>query len=264
MPRHRKKKITLPAYLSTAQAAMDSRQWDEALAILDRLIEIIPETPLAFYLKAQVLAARGEAQMLYQDLEVTSRALEPGTVSAEAGFTFSQNLAEAQRLLAVQVSLDDVDELKPWNDECHQKLAICLARGKALFQPELNTVLILQNLLQAATPDAAEIAALVMAYRRCGELDQRGPCCPGWLETVVRRRGCLYPSPGIGAGRPGGSGCHAGARRCGASAEIDFRPGSRLARNPNAPVLARPEGISGRRLLEGADIDPTGAFSLAG
>jgi tetratricopeptide (TPR) repeat protein len=164
-----RKEDYIASFIAAAQAAIDSRRWDEALATLDRLIEIIPETPLAYYLRAQALAGRGEAQMLFQDLEVTSRALGAEVVSEPLGLAFDQNLAEAQRLLALEVDLEAMPELKPLEDECRQKLASCLARGKVLFQPSLRTALVLQSLLQAATPVAAEVAALVMAFRRCGE-----------------------------------------------------------------------------------------------
>lgn len=189
-----RKEDYIASFLSAAQAAMDSRMWDQALSLLDRLIEIIPETPLAYYLRAQVLAARGEAQLLFQDLEVTSRALGAETVSAETGQAFHQHLAEAQRLLATGVDLESTEELQPYEDECRQRLAVCMARGKALFQPNLRTALVLQSLLQAVTPTAAEVAALVMAFRRCGEPGGAVRAAQvGWRPVFEGEDVCAHP-----------------------------------------------------------------------
>ena len=189
-----KKEDYLFSFLSTAQAALDCRKWDEALAVLDRLTEIIPETPVAYYLQAQVLVARGEAQMLFRDLEVTRRVLDPETLSEATWVNLSQNLAEAQRLLAVQVSMDTIDDLKPWRDECHQKLSICMARGKALFQPEVGSALVLQSLLQTATPEAAEVAALVIAFRRSGEAESAVRAAQvGWRPLFEGDDVCVHP-----------------------------------------------------------------------
>ncbi len=189
-----RKEDYIASFLSTAQAAIDSRRWDEALATLDRLIEIIPETPLAHYLRAVALAGRGEAQLLYQDLQVTSRALGGEAVSDQAAQSFNQNLAEAQRLLAVSVDLEVAAELKPWEDECRQRLSACMARGRALFQPNLRTTLVYQSLLQSMPPTAAEVAALVMAFRRCGERDGAIRAAQvGWRPLFEGEDVCSHP-----------------------------------------------------------------------
>ena len=52
----------------------------------------------------------------------------------------SQDLSAA----TTEVDLDATPELKPLEDECRQKLATCLARGKSLFQPNLRLALVLR------------------------------------------------------------------------------------------------------------------------
>jgi len=164
------------------------------LATLDRLIEVLPETPAAYYLRAQALAARGEAQLLFQDLEVTSRALGAETLTDEVRQAFDQNLAEAQRLLSIGVDLENTEELKTWQDECRQKLALCLARGKMLFHPNLQGALVMQSLLQAMTPTADEVAALVMAFRRCGERQGAFQAAQvGWRPVFEGDDVCTHP-----------------------------------------------------------------------
>lgn len=189
-----RKEDYIAAFLATAQAAIDSRMWEDALAVLDRLIEVFPETPLAYYLRAQVLAARAEAQLLFQELEVTSRDLGSETLSDQVEQAFDQNLAEAQRLLAIEVRLDAAGGTKLLEDEGRRKLATCMARGKALFQPDLRNALVLQSLLQATTPQAPEVAALIMAFRRCGERD--GAVCAaqvGWRPIFEGDDICSHP-----------------------------------------------------------------------
>lgn len=156
-------------FLSVAQAAIDSRLWDEAVATLNRLIEIIPETPLAYFKLAQIAILRAEAQCLYAEFEVTHHA-EGAVVLAEAARQEAEtNLARAQSMLGVKFDLDRSADYKKWNDECLLALGGWTARFLSVFRPDVQSARVYESLLRATTPAAEDVAALMLAYRRCSE-----------------------------------------------------------------------------------------------
>ncbi len=158
----------IASFLAVSQAALENRLWDDALAILDRLIEIIPETGLAYFKKAQVLILRGEAQRLCQDLDILRHAEGEQALSSQARRSIDECLARAQEWLAVQVDLDPA-RLQPWEDECRQTLGLYLARGQALFDPSPRLAQMIQSILKVAPPAPDALAALVMAWRYSGD-----------------------------------------------------------------------------------------------
>lgn len=159
----------IASFLSVAQAAIESRQWDDALAALKRLIEIIPETPLAYFKVAQIGVLRGEAQCFCQDLEVVRHAAGADLLSAGARQAVESNLSKAQSYLGVDFDVDVADDFKKWDDECRQTLGVWMARARALFKPELRSARILEAMLRMTPASADCLASLMMAYRRSGQ-----------------------------------------------------------------------------------------------
>ena len=159
----------IASFLSVAQAAMESRQWDDALATLKRLIEIIPETPLAYFKIAQIGVLRGEAQCLCQDLEVVRHAVGAELLSVEARQMVEDNLSKAQSYLGVDFNVDVLDDFKKWDDECRQTLGVWMARARALFKAETRSARVLEAMLRMTPASADGLASLIMAYRRSGQ-----------------------------------------------------------------------------------------------
>jgi len=155
-------------FLSTAQAAIESRMWEEAATILNRLIEVIPETPLAYFKLAQVAILRAEAQHFHQDLEVVTHAEGPAVLSEDARQAVETNLARAQAMLGVKFNLEGSADYKMWNDECLLTMGAWTARARSLFHPEMQASQVYESLLRASVPAAEDVAALMLAYRRNG------------------------------------------------------------------------------------------------
>lgn len=156
-------------FLAVAQAAIESRLWEEAQAVLNRLIEIIPETPLAYFKLAQIGVLRAEEQCLCQDCEVVNHAPGNHVLSSQARQEVEAHLLKAQSLLGVTFSPEVAPDFKPWDDECRQALSLWFARARAVFAPDQRAARLLQALLRLLPPDASALAALAMVYRRCGQ-----------------------------------------------------------------------------------------------
>lgn len=165
------------AFLAVAQASLEAREWDEALATLNRLIEIIPEAPLAYFRLGQALTGRAEAQRLCVDLDVTRHAPGPASLSGEAGQQAARSFAQAQALLGL------TGAPAPGPDERRQTMALWLARGQAVFQPTPASAAALQELLAGSAPgDPASLAALLSSYRHSG----MGAAAVAWAQTRAR------------------------------------------------------------------------------
>ncbi len=52
------------------QAAIENRDWKEALSVFRQAVEMFPEEPLAHFKLAQAIALCAEDQALCQDLDI--------------------------------------------------------------------------------------------------------------------------------------------------------------------------------------------------
>lgn len=159
----------IASFLSTSQAAIENRMWNEARKTLNRLVEIIPETPLAYFKLAQIDILRGEAECLHRDLEVVRHAYGSEVLSDTAMRGCEANLAQAQALLGVDLKLEASEDFKKWDDECRRTLGAWMARTRALFQPDRRAARVLETMLRLTDAGPQEAAALILAYRRAGD-----------------------------------------------------------------------------------------------
>lgn len=159
----------IAASLSTAQAAIENRLWSDSRRVLNRLIELIPETPLAYFKLAQIDVLRGEAECLHGDLEVIRHGYGADALSDGTRRACEANLEQAQALLGVEFKLEISEDFNKWDDECRRTLGAWMARARALFQPDRRAARVLETMFRLTDAGPEEAAALILAYRRSGE-----------------------------------------------------------------------------------------------
>ncbi len=159
----------LAELLAMGQAAIESRDWKEALSVFRQAVEMFPEEPLAHFKLAQALELCAEDQALCQDLDIGVHA--PGTdcLLEPACQAFEANLQAAAAQAGSAEILQDGGVLEKWDVELKRSIGLCARRGQAIFKACLENAQALEYLLQTIIPEAEDIAALVMAYRRCGK-----------------------------------------------------------------------------------------------
>jgi tetratricopeptide (TPR) repeat protein len=83
---------------------------------------------------------------------------------------------ECLRSAAVLAGCTDILEpdgiLEDWDVEIKRSLGLCARRGSAVYKPNLEQAAALEFILQTIMPDVEDVAALIMAYRRCGANDK--------------------------------------------------------------------------------------------
>ncbi len=158
----------IASFLGVAQALIESRMFDDALSVVDRLIEMIPETPLAYFKRAQLLTLKAEAQRLCQDVDVTRHAPGAAAISEAQRQEMENAFGQAAGLLGMPAVYQETPAVTQLTDACRQTLALWMGRGRAAFTPSVSTAGVLEGLLRATTPDSAALAALMAAYRGAG------------------------------------------------------------------------------------------------
>ncbi len=154
------------------QAAIDNHQWTDAIAMFKQMAVIFPEEPRAHFLLAQALMLGAEAQVLCEDLEVVQHAPGPDSLLKQAGQIFEDSLKMAAQLLGSIAILKQDGILQDWDVEIKRSIGVCSRRGWAVFRATLDNAAALEYILQTIMPETSDVAALMMAYRRCGASDR--------------------------------------------------------------------------------------------
>ncbi len=194
------------ACLAVAQADLEAQLWDDALEVLQRLIEVAPETPLGYFKLAQVLTERAEVQSLCQDLDVVQHAPSSAALAEDARQQMERNYSQAQVMLAVAGELEAAPDTQAWEDECSQTLGMWLARGRAVFQPNARTAAVLAGLLRVCPGGAPGLAALIAAYRHCDQRDAAVQAFQRGRQSGAQATNQLAP---VAANTAAGPGAHA-------------------------------------------------------
>jgi len=157
---------------SIGMAALENRQWTEALSIFRQMVERFPEEPLAHFKLAEATLICAEAQAFCQDFEVVQHAPGPEMLVEEAQTQFKTCLKTAATKAGCIEILQPDGVMQDWDVEIKRSIGLCARRGKALFTPAIENAAALEFLLQTIMPDVEDIVALVTAYRRCGANDR--------------------------------------------------------------------------------------------
>lgn len=173
---------------SIGMAALENRQWSEALSIFRQMVVMFPEEPLAHFKLAEALLVRAEAQALCQDFEVVQHAPGAEMLADGAQTEFEKSLREAASKAGCVAILQPEGLMQDWDVEIKRSIGLCARRGKALYAPTLENAAALEFLLQTIMPDIEDIVALVMAYRRCGAHERAVKSAEvGWHPTFDGR-----------------------------------------------------------------------------
>ena len=159
----------LAELLAMGQAAIENRDWKEALSVFRQAVEMFPEEPLAHFKLAQAIALCAEDQALCQDLDINKHAPGADCLLDPACQAFEANLQTAAAQAGSADILQDDSLLEKWDVELKRSIGLCARRGRAIFKACLENAQALEYLLQTIIPEAEDIAALIMAYRRCGK-----------------------------------------------------------------------------------------------
>lgn len=159
----------LAELLAMGQAAIESRSWQEALSVFRQAVEMFPEEPLAHFKLAQALVLCAEDQALCQDLEIHKHAPGADCLLDPACQAFESNLQTAAAQSGSAEMPQDNSVLEKWDVELKRSIGLCCRRGRAIFKACLENAQALEYLLQTIIPEAEDVAALVMVYRRCGK-----------------------------------------------------------------------------------------------
>ncbi len=155
--------------MAMGQAAIESRDWQEALSVFRQAVEMFPEEPLGHFKLAQVQVLCAEAQALCQELDIAKHAPGKDCLLDPACQSFETNLQTAATQAGSADILKDDSILEQWDVEIKRSIGLCCRRGRASFKACLENAQALEYLLQAIIPEAEDVAALVMVYRRCGK-----------------------------------------------------------------------------------------------
>jgi len=159
----------LAELIAMGDAAIESRDWQRAISIYRQAVEMFPEEPLANFKLAQTLMLCAEDQALCQDLNVCQHAPGTASLSDQAYRDFEANVLAAATLAGSAEIPADSGVLEKWDVELKRSLGVCCRRGRAAFRAIQENAQTLEYLLQTLIPEAADVAALVMVYRRCGK-----------------------------------------------------------------------------------------------
>ncbi len=157
---------------AVGMAAMENRQWKEAISIFKQLVEMFPEEPRAQYLLAQAMMLVAEAQALCQDMEVVKHAPGPDRLLEKAYRQYEECLQAAAEKAGNADVLKTDGVLENVDVEIKRTLGMCARRGRAVFKAILANANALEYLLQTVIPATDDVAALIMVYRRCGDVDR--------------------------------------------------------------------------------------------
>lgn len=157
---------------SIGMAALENRQWSEALSVFRQMVEMFPEEPLAHFKLAETILVCAEAQVFYQDFEVVQHAPGSEMLVEDAQTQFETCLKTAATKAGCINILQPDGVVQDWDVEIKRSIGLCARRGKALFTPTIENAAALEFVLQTIMPDTEDIVALVTAYRRCGANDR--------------------------------------------------------------------------------------------
>ena len=178
--------------LAVSQAAIENRQWEQALHYLRLLVEMVPEEAISHLRLGQALVLRAESQSLCQDLEVVKHAPGADALGSDPFQECERCFGQAGR--GAGLGSASGGQLERWDDECRQTLALWVGRGRAVFQPSQPVARGLQTVLEKTRPEPANLAALVMAFRRCGQPDQAVRAIQvGWQPLFEGQDPRLHP-----------------------------------------------------------------------
>lgn len=157
---------------SIGSAALENRQWEEALSIFRQMVQIFPDEPLSHFMLAETLMKCAEAEALCRDFEVVKHSPGLQSLSDSARKQFEDSLSLAAEKLGFSKIFDPGGSLESWDVEIKRSIGLCAWRGQVVFAPNIENASALEYLLQTLIPEAEDIASLMMAYRRCGAVDR--------------------------------------------------------------------------------------------
>jgi len=153
-------------------AAIENHQWADAISLFKQMVEMFPEAALAHFLLAQATMLGAEAQVVCEDLEVIQHAPGADALHKQAAQVFEDSLKMAAQLVGCAAILKQDGIPEDWDVEIKRSIGVCSRRGWAVFRATLENAAALEYILQTIIPEAADVAALMMAYRRCGANDR--------------------------------------------------------------------------------------------
>ncbi len=143
-----------------------------------------------------------EDQALCQDLDINKHAPGADCLLDPACQAFEANLQTAAAQAGSADILQDDGVLEKWDVELKRSIGLCARRGRAIFKACLENAQALEYLLQTIIPEAEDIAALVMAYRRCGKKKEALKAVQVGWRPVFEGTDCQRP-PGDNSDGPG-------------------------------------------------------------
>ncbi len=144
-------RIDAATYLCVAEAAIELRDWQTAIQILDRLAQSQPNEPYIQLRTARGLALRAEQERLSEELDIRLHAPGAEALNEHAAERFEACIRLVSRTLGNETELP---EFTRWS-----------IRGRAAFAPEGLSPAALKELNRSP----ADIAARMAALRRTGE-----------------------------------------------------------------------------------------------
>ncbi len=168
-------------WLAVAEAAVHHKEWDAALALLQRAAEEAPSEPRPRLALARALVLRAEYQRTCQLLNITRHAPGREAIAKTAHQRFEKALLTAANQISDLPASSPFQRFTSSDSEAAEytttqiaagdpkvEVATWLARGQATFQPSVDHALGLDKL--PSTP--GNQAALLATLRICGENSQ--------------------------------------------------------------------------------------------
>ena len=153
---------------SIGMAALENRQWEQALSIFRQMVVMFPDEPLANFKLMQALLICAEAQALCQDFEVVKRAPGKDYLLEAAYLQFEKYLQVAAQKVGSESTASPDGAINESDVEIKRAIGLFGCRGRACFIPVFENAAALEKFLQTMLPETADISALVMTFRRCG------------------------------------------------------------------------------------------------
>jgi tetratricopeptide (TPR) repeat protein len=173
---------------SMGMAALETRQWEQALSIFHQMVLMFPDEPQANIKYAQALAVCAEAQALCEDFEVVKNAPGKSSLLDPASQKFEESLRKAALKAGIGDILTSDGILEGKDVEIQRSIGLWVKRGRACFRPTMENAASLEFLLQSIMPGTDDVAALVMVYRRCGAKDRaKKSAIVGWQPVFEGR-----------------------------------------------------------------------------
>lgn len=160
-----------PATLrALGDALMELDQWEEALRVFRQGLEAAPHEPVSHLHLAQALVLRAEAQRLSEAMEIIQHAPGPAALDDEAYREFESAIQSTGQQMARWVSgQENKDASQQLEIRNLQSITRWHARGRAVFQPNLQNAETLQTVLETIFAAPEDIAALVAVQGMIGD-----------------------------------------------------------------------------------------------